>query len=370
MASESMDLSELQATLKEQGARWQADVTPLTELSQEEKQLRLGATPPLGEPTLQEREVIAQAKLASEAIVEAEVAATAYPALYDLRNSNGNNYITSVRDQGACGSCVAFGTSAAVEGTFRVQRSNPGLNVDLSEAYLFYCVARSAGRNCDNGWWPDNAFDAYKDTGVPDEACYPYTAGDQNCSNRCSNWQSRVTKIAGWHKITATADMKAWISTRGPLSACFTVYNDFFAYRNGVYHHITGDVAGGHCVCIIGYDDGGRYWIAKNSWGSGWGESGFFRIGYGECGIDGEMWAADAILETMWLNNVIIQGVWVTDQDRNAFVYLNTVGWRKIASDSDHIFYNILSQLLAAKDAGRPVNVYEDQGIIKQVYVF
>ena len=60
MASESIDLSELQTTLREQGARWQADVTPLTELSSAEQRLRLGATPPPGEPTLQEREEIAR----------------------------------------------------------------------------------------------------------------------------------------------------------------------------------------------------------------------------------------------------------------------------------------------------------------------
>src|SRR5216110_1779739 len=164
--------------------------------------------------------------------------------------------------------------------------------------------------------------------------------------------------------------MKTWISTHGPLDACFSVYNDFFGYSSGIYHHVTGAYAGGHCVGIVGYNDSGQYWIAKNSWGTGWGESGFFRIGYGECGIDSEMWAVEGILETMWLNNVYVQGAWVTDQDRNAWVYLSSIGWRRITYDNDNIFYNILSQLLAAKAASRPVNVYEDQGIIKQVYVF
>src|SRR5262249_12532692 len=66
----------------------------------------------------------------------------------------------------------------------------------------------------------------------------------------------RVTKISGWHQITNAADMKTWLSTRGPLAACFTVYNDFFSYRSGVYRHVTGGVAGGHCVSCGGYDRG------------------------------------------------------------------------------------------------------------------
>jgi C1A family cysteine protease len=368
MATEIKDLSELQTTLKQRHGRWQASVTPLTLLPQEERLLHLGAVPPPGAPTLQEREQIAKAKLAGEAALRAKVAVAAYPASFDLRNVNGSNYITPVRDQGGCGSCVAFGTTAAFEGTFQWKRGNPDLNVDLSEAQLFYCIAQSAGYNCETGWWPDDAFDGCKNTGLADEACFPYTPGDQSC-NLCSDWQSRVTKITGWHKITSTDDMKAWISTNGPLSTCFSVYDDFFAYRSGVYHHVSGALAGGHCVCIVGYDDNSQCWIAKNSWGDAWGESGFFQIGYGECGIDSEMWAVEGIVETMWLNNVLVQGAWTIDQDRNAWVWLSTVGWRKIADDSDNIFYNMLIQLLAAKAAGRPINAYEDQGVIKEIYV-
>jgi len=72
------------------------------------------------------------------------------------------------------------------------------------------------------------------------------------------------------------------------LSAALTVYNDFFSYSSGVYRHVSGEAAGGHCVCVVGYNDAGGYWICKNSWGDGWGDDGFFRIAYGECGIDSQ----------------------------------------------------------------------------------
>jgi len=364
--SSQMDVAELQATLDQQAGRWTAGPTFLTELSYDERRQYLGFEPP-GSTTLQDLERIGSE--AAAAAAGAEAAGVGYPASFDWRNYGGHNYITPVKNQGGCGSCVAFGTTATVEGTFRVQRGNPNLAVDLSEASLFYCIARSQGRTCATGWWPTDALNGYKNTGVPDEACFPYTAGDQACS-QCSDWAARAVKITGWHSVTAVADMKTWLSTRGPLSACFTVYNDFFAYTSGIYHHVSGGVAGGHCVSIVGYDDPQGFWICKNSWGTGWGESGFFCIAYGQCGIEGSVQAVEGIVETGWLSNVTISGLWTIDQDRNAYAYVAGVGWRKISADNDVIFYDMLAQLISAKATQRPCNVYQESGVIKQIYVF
>jgi C1A family cysteine protease len=41
-------------------------------------------------------------------------------------------------------------------------------------------------------------------------------------------------------------------------------------------------------VCVVGYNDARKFWIVKNSWGTGWGEGGYFRIAYGQVGLDGE----------------------------------------------------------------------------------
>ena len=81
------------------------------------------------------------------------------------------------------------------------------------------------------------------------------------------------------------------------------------------------------------------------------------------------MWAVEGILETGWLNNVRVIGLWAIDQDRNAWAYLSGVGWRKIAPDNDNIFFDLLRLLAAAKEGARPVNVYQDVGVIKQIYV-
>ncbi len=61
------------------------------------------------------------------------------------------------------------------------------------------------------------------------------------------------------------------------------VYNDFSAYKSGVYRvSNAATLRGYHCICIVGYDDSAGCWIGKNSWGTGWGEAGFFRLAYGQ----------------------------------------------------------------------------------------
>jgi len=367
MPDDEIGLDELQAKLAEEHARWRAAETAFSKLPIIEKRRRLGYKPGPDDLSLEHREEAARAHLAASG---AAVAAAGAPAAFDWRNLGGKNYITPITDQKGCGSCVAFGAAAAVEGLVRVTRGDPNFAIDLSEAQLFFCYgpASGAGACPDGGWWPDAAFDAFKQ-GVVDEACFPYTDANQAC-NLCADWKNRLTKITGWHKVTTPADMKAFISSTGPVSTCFTVYTDFFSYAGGVYHKVSGKVEGGHCVCVVGYDDNLGCWICKNSWGSSFGESGYFRIGYGECGIDATMWAAEGIVATGWESNKHIIGLWANDSDRNAWAYVNLVGWRKVAPDNDNIFYDILNQLIAAKAANRPVNFYEDQGVIKQLYVF
>jgi C1A family cysteine protease len=362
---QEIDISQLNILIKTANAGWVAGVTSVSELSPDQKKCILGYVPADGEESLEQR---IQASAAKIGLLRATVGAA--PSSFDWRNVNGQNYITPITDQKGCGSCVAFGTTATVEAMVRVQRGNPNLAVDLSEASLFFCIGPGAGAGkCPGGGWNMTpAMDGYKNTGVPDEACFPYTDQDQAC-HQCADWQGRATKITGWHTISAAAEIKTWISSRGPLATCFTVYYDFFNYTSGVYKHVTGAVDGGHCVSVVGYNDAGGYWICKNSWGPTFGESGFFRIAYGECGIDSTMWAVEGILETGWLNNTKVIGLWTIDQDRNAWAYINGAGWRRIAWDNDNVFIDLLRLLAAAKEGGRPVNVYQDSGVIKQVYV-
>jgi C1A family cysteine protease len=79
-----------------------------------------------------------------------------------------------------------------------------------------------------------------------------------------------VIKIKDYKRLQSAQEMKEWLASSGSLVGCFVVYEDFFWYGGGIYHHEYGDVTAGHCVEIVGYNDADGCWICKNSWGAKW----------------------------------------------------------------------------------------------------
>jgi len=287
-----LKLTELNSTLRNLQARWKA--------AEVQADYHLGYSPAAGEHPLQTREFLAYSNHQHFMAAASTGAALPNPPAVDWRwfktaaclaGGQPGDYVTPVKDQKTCGCCVAFGTVAAIESAVRIQAKNPSLAVDLSEADLFYCHdGITPGPTCESGWNPTAALACCKNTGIVDAKCFPYTPGDQRC-NKCTDWKQRLTKISAWQTLTSTGAMKDWLACHGPLITCMSVYADFQNYQSGVYHHVSGPLEGGHCICCVGYDDSSRFWICKNSWNTGWGEQGFFRIAYGQCGIDASMWA-------------------------------------------------------------------------------
>jgi C1A family cysteine protease len=256
----AQELNLIQAKILVNGHAWTANHTSVSDLPLDEKKHRVGL---IGEPA------------ASFKLPDINMTATV-SSKWDWRSVQGSSWVTPIKDQGGCGSCVAFATVATVESAVEISRSNTKPTPDLSEADLFF----GGGASC-LGWQFERALDRAKNAGIADEACWPYPDGPGPCANRAS----RITKITSWQKITNPKD---WIATRGPLMTGMEVSSDFFWYDNGIYTPESGDSVGNHAICVIGYDDTQNCWICKNSWGTGWGESGFFKIAYGQCGMGSE----------------------------------------------------------------------------------
>ena len=272
MAQEKTTLQALQTSIKRKGFDWVAAETPQSTLSESEQKSLLGLS-------VNEAELEATAAaIKSMESLSALSAAPAAPAMVDWR-SNAGNWVTPIKDQQNCGSCVAFGTVATLESRLRIACKNANMAVDLSEAHLFYC---GCGNCCATGWNFAPALDFCKNTGVGLETSFPYTPANQPCKAGVAPY----AKITAWTSLLSTADRKNILASKGPVVGGMAVYADFFSYRSGVYKVTSTDLRGYHCICVVGYDDTLQCWICKNSWGPAWGDAGFFKIGYGQSMID------------------------------------------------------------------------------------
>jgi len=258
-----VEIDEVNAAIAREGAEWIAGETSVTRLSHAERQSRLGFIP---------------SDIPEEKYIVQDFAPMAAPSHLDWRNNSGN-YVTPIRDQRSCGSCWAFATTAALESATLITLGTPGVDINLAEQILVSC---SGAGSCGGGY-TSYASDYFQDTGLPLESCYPYTGTNGNCGNACSNWQSSTYKIVDWWGVTKSVDaLKNALYAYGPLVTTMQVYSDFDSYQSGVYSYVTGYKRGGHAILLVGYDDPGQYFICKNSWGTWWGESGYFRIAYSQ----------------------------------------------------------------------------------------
>jgi len=86
--------------------------------------------------------------------------------------------------------------------------------------------------------------------------------------------------------------MQQELFDNGPIVACFDVYEDFYHYTSGVYHHVSGDMLGGHAVKVVGWgtENNTPYWLVANSWNQTWGMQGYFKIqrGNNECEFESQ----------------------------------------------------------------------------------
>uniref|UniRef100_T1IR55 Dipeptidyl peptidase 1 n=1 Tax=Strigamia maritima TaxID=126957 RepID=T1IR55_STRMM len=217
------------------------------------------------------------------------------PLVFDWRNVSGVNYISPIRNQGTCGSCYSFASMAMLEARLRIYTNNTN-QVIFAPQDVVSCSEYSQG--CEGGFPYLIAGKYAQDFGVIPENCYPYSGRDEKCSGKkCTRtYVSKYSYVGGFYGGCNEALMRYAIVHNGPVAVGFQVYPDFMQYSSGIYHHsgvlekFNPFELTNHAVLVVGYgeENGVLFWIVKNSWGTGWGENGFFRIrrGNDECSIE------------------------------------------------------------------------------------
>jgi len=219
----------------------------------------------------------------------------------------------NIQNQAHCGSCYAVAVATALTDRRCIQ-SNGADTEQLSAWDIISCCQDcwGDGSNGCNGGYSAKAYDFYDTIGIVTGGsyngggCLPYKVSPTErskttpvCTKSCQSSYKKASysndkRSGGSYRTISknTAEVMQEIFDNGPVTAGFTVYEDFHHYYQGVYKHVSGEKVGRHAVTIVGWGqtrDGTKYWRAANSWGPDWaGEDGFFRIfrGNDECGFE------------------------------------------------------------------------------------
>ena len=171
-----------------------------------------------------------------------------------------------VRNQGSCGSCWSFAATAAFEGRYAIKK---GSKVELAEQQMVDCSTANGG--CGGGWSSKALQYIQTIGGQMSRASYPYTGVKGSCKFSASKVAAKISAVSG------VAVAKSAVAS-GPVAVYLEAGATFQGYGGGIFNGVCGQY--NHAVTVVGWGASGasEYWIIRNSWGTGWGESGHIRV--------------------------------------------------------------------------------------------
>ena len=225
-------------------------------------------------------------------------------AAFSWRDHEGADWMMPIRNQRQCGSCAAFGITAMLEIRVKQDLDEPNLAIDLSDSQCLTC----AGGDCVDGITLPQGITVMEQKGLVTEACGPYaeegtTVILTECDGVCDAGDRgraylRGVSLLDFTELPEMTDQIALMKEalrESPLLVRAAVWSDLFSYDGGTYINAStdeADIVGYHALLLVGWDDARGAWLARNSWGSDWGNGGYLWLGYGASDSNRQVYTA------------------------------------------------------------------------------
>lgn len=216
---------------------------------------------------------------------QSSVSSADLPVSVDWRNQGA---VSPVKDQGSCGSCWAHSAVESIESHLYLATKKMTV---LSPQHMLECTPNPnhcGGKGGCEGATCELGFEWAK-SGIAAVETVPYLGADDKCPANVT----LAAKVGGYVKLpenNGTALLEA-VATVGPISVSVDASAWSF-YGGGIFNGCNKqNPTINHAVQLVGYgsENGNDYWLVRNSWSSGWGESGYIRLYRGKaesCGTD------------------------------------------------------------------------------------
>ena len=224
------------------------------------------------------------------------------PTNFDWRLVNETCYVTPVTNQflpKPCGACWALASTGALTDRFIIATGAKQPVVPLSAQVLMDCSSYLLTTGSCGGGSDILAYEFISKYGITDITCSPYMGevftnwGELPCQERmcrkcdrfgsCGFTNGTVYHVSEYGSVTGVDEMMAEIYTRGPIACSVYAHGDSFdKYTGGVIRDPTDYNETTHDIVLTGWGveetSGLKYWVGRNSYGTTWGEMGWFKL--------------------------------------------------------------------------------------------